>query len=313
MVGRTVMVAGGGRDPNIRCVMDRLTDRGVDHLALLIGSSPPKLTWTLGGDRLSIGGMEVAPRAVFLRYDVFTFLSTGQPESRRHAARWYHAVQSWVLSHEETAFLNRRYGTRQVSKPYVLTLARRLGLEVPDTIVSSDPTVVLSSADDGIGDAWIVKPIDGGEYTRVLSEAVMDGEWVRRSGASPSIIQRRLLSPDLRIYRVGEAWFAFTLRSGEIDYRTDKAVSIASLQSPPQLVEPLRRLMDQLGLDFGAADFKTCPDTGRLLFLEVNSAPMFSAFDRVVDGALSDAIVDCLLSGDKTGTSVRENASAMPA
>ena len=50
--------------------------------------------------------------------------------------------------------------------------------------------------------------------------------------------------------------------------------------------------MDALNLDFGAADFKTSPDTGRYLFLEVNSSPMFAAFDAVSDGAVSKAILD---------------------
>lgn len=35
----------------------------------------------------------------------------------------------------------------------------------------------------------------------------------------------------------------------------------------------------RIGLDFAAADYKTCADTGKLKFLEVNTAPMFVAFD----------------------------------
>jgi hypothetical protein len=54
--------------------------------------------------------------------------------------------------------------------------------------------------------------------------------------------------------------------------------------------------MDEFGLDFGAADFKASPETGRPLFLEVNSAPMFAAFDRVAAGALCDAILDWLVA-----------------
>jgi hypothetical protein len=57
------------------------------------------------------------------------------------------------------------------------------------------------------------------------------------------------------------------------------------------LVRALAALMNDLGLDFGAADFKRCPETGRHLFLEVNSAPMFSGFDQVLSGALADAIL----------------------
>jgi hypothetical protein len=309
MVRKPVIVAGGDKDPNLRCILKRLAGREIDYLALLGGSSLPKLTWSLGDDRLSIAGEAVEPRAVFLRYDVFTYLGTGNPESRRQAARWYHAVLSWALAHQKTVLPNRRYGTRQLSKPHVLALARQNGIDVPKTVISNDLNVVcgdagvnwtgtFTPADEWVSDSWIVKPVDSGEYTRMLSEAVLDEKWVQRCGTSPNIIQRRLLAPDLRIYRIGEAWFAFSLRSGEIDYRTDRAVVIEPVPPPTEFVEPLRCLMDLLGLDFGAADFKTCPVSGMHFFLGINSAPMFSAFDRAAERAMSNAIVNILMAGE---------------
>jgi hypothetical protein len=44
-------------------------------------------------------------------------------------------------------------------------------------------------------------------------------------------------------------------------------------------------------MDFGAADFKTDPDTRQLLFLELNSSPMFARFDQVSGGQLCAAII----------------------
>jgi hypothetical protein len=55
--------------------------------------------------------------------------------------------------------------------------------------------------------------------------------------------------------------------------------------------------MDRMGLDFAAADFKTCPETGRLLFLEINTGPMFAAFDQASDRAVSRALADLLSPG----------------
>jgi glutathione synthase/RimK-type ligase-like ATP-grasp enzyme len=52
--------------------------------------------------------------------------------------------------------------------------------------------------------------------------------------------------------------------------------------------------MQHLGMDFGAADFKACPETGRLLFLEINSSPMFVRFDQAADYMLTDAIINYL-------------------
>jgi hypothetical protein len=198
-------------------------------------------------------------------------------------------VLSWAFAHEGVALLNRGHGARQAAKPHVLHLAKRSGLAVPDTLVTSDAQALEAEAA-----GWIAKPVNGGEHTRPLDEALADGAWRRRAAAEPAIVQRRLVGPELRVYRVGPRWFAFALRSGALDYRTDPGVEVAAEPAPARLTAPLGRLMDGLGLDFGAADFKRCPETGRPLFLEVNSAPRFAGFDRVARGALCDAILDWL-------------------
>jgi glutathione synthase/RimK-type ligase-like ATP-grasp enzyme len=63
------------------------------------------------------------------------------------------------------------------------------------------------------------------------------------------------------------------------------------LPQVPQEVSRLRNLMSRVGLDFGAADFKTDPETGQLVFLELNTSPMFARFDQVSGGKTCDAIV----------------------
>jgi hypothetical protein len=289
-----LFVAGGDADPNILCLLQRLAGRELPYLALLVGiSSAPRLLWHLAEDRLWVDEVEVRPTALFLRYDVFTHAQDRRTESQRRASAWYHTLLSWALAHEEVAFPNRGYDSRHASKPYVLRLARRLGLATPDSLVTNDPRAL-----DGLEHRrWIVKPVTGGEYTRVLTDALEEEDWRRRWAEEPTILQQRLVAPDLRVYRIGGAWFAFTLHSDAIDYRATADVAISAVPVPAALTEPLRRLMDGLGLDFGAADFKACPETGRPLFLEVNSAPMFAAFDNVVAGALSDAILDWALIG----------------
>ena len=287
-------MAGGDADPNLARLLRCLAARGFGHRALLVGAAAsPRLTWKLADDSLWIDGAAVRPTALFLRHDVFAHLADGRPESRARAGRWYQTVLSWALAHEEVAFPNRGYGARQATKPHVLHLARRLGLAVPESLVTSD----LEAFDPAEAAGWIAKPVNGGEHTRPLDEALADAAWRRRSAGEPTIVQRRLAGPELRLYRVGERWFGFALRSKALDYRTDPAVEVAAVPAPAALTAPLGRLMDGLGLDFGAADFKTCPETGRPLFLEVNSAPMFAGFDRVAGGALCDAIADWLAAG----------------
>lgn len=287
-----LLVAGGQADPNILWLAQRLTGSKLPHMMLGVGAaSVPRLLWRLEDDRLWVNGIEIKPTAVFLRYDVFAHLKDPRPERQKQAGNWYHAMLSWTLAHEEVAFLNRRYGARQVTKPYVLHLAKQLGLAVPDSLVTND-TYLLDRLDSV---EWIAKPVTGGEYTLALDDVLGEAERRERWAESPAIVQRRLIAPDLRIYRVGEAWCAFELLSDKLDYRVDANVKIVPLDPHRDLTDPLGRLMEHLGLDFGAADFKRCPDTGAYRFLEVNSAPMFAAFDRVVAGALSGAILDWLM------------------
>jgi hypothetical protein len=258
---------------------------------------PPRaLTWELVEDRLSIDGEAIEPGAVFLRYDVFSHLRDHSAESQRQAGHWYHALLSWVLAHESVAFFNRGYGARHPAKPHVLLLAKSAGLAIPRTVISND-LATLEQLDVG---KWVAKPVTGGEYTAVIADVLHEASWRARFADAPTIVQQRLEAPDLRIYRVGDRWFPFTLISAEIDYRASRDVTIMPAAAPLDLVRALAALMNHLGLDFGAADFKCCPDTGWPLFLEVNSAPMFSTFDQVLSGALADAIIDWLGTSSAT-------------
>jgi hypothetical protein len=286
-----ILVAGGDADPNIACLANRLAERGTPRTMLRVGrGTAPRLTWDLVEDRLRIDGEPIDPCAVFLRYDVFTQLQDGGPGSQRRAGRWYHALLSWALAHENVTYFNRSYGARHTAKPYTLLLAKAAGLAIPQTLISNDPEALDELDPEG----WIAKPVTGGEHTEVVADVCHDKTWRHLFADAPTIIQRRLAAPDLRIYRIGDRWFPFTLCSEKIDYRASRKPTIQPAAAALDLIRALAALMNQLGLDFGAADFKQCADTGQYLFLEVNSAPMFSAFDRVISGALTDAIADWL-------------------
>lgn len=112
--------------------------------------------------------------------------------------------------------------------------------------------------------------------------------------AAPAIVQQRLVPPEVRIYVVGDRYFAFNVISPELDYRATQNCRVESIPVPSELTEGFGALLALLGLDFAAADFKTCPETGQLLFLEVNTGPMFAVFDRATNGELCHTMVHML-------------------
>ncbi|HEX6099308.1 MAG TPA: hypothetical protein VF432_23540 [Thermoanaerobaculia bacterium] len=261
------------------------------HLPLLVGASAhPVLHWDLDTDALTVDGRPLAPRALFLRHDVFTNLQDGRPDSASRAYSWFTTLLAWAAAHPRVRLLNREH-TAFVLKPQQLLAARDAGLAIPSTLVSND-----AAALDALADDRIVKPVAGGDFTVPLAPVLAKAP--RRGGAfaAPAIVQQRLVPPELRVYRIGERFVSFHVIADALDYRTVSNARVERVRNDRRLVAGLRRLTDALRLDFGAADFKKDPASGRMLFLEVNSSPMFAAFDAASDGAISRAIVRAIVT-----------------
>ena len=296
-----LLIAGGSADSSIESIAAQAERRGLETRVLRVGpGTNPSLVWSFDGDRLTIDGEEASPAAVFLRYDVFSHLADGRPETAYRAGAWFTALQGWLLAHPEVRMLNRRHD-RVTNKPYVLHLAASVGLRIPTTVITNELDALEREA-AALGPS-IAKPLTGGGFAQPLEELLAATERREGRSAAPAFVQQRLVPPEVRIYGVGMGadrhYVAFRVDSAELDYRSDDASVVVHL--PPSevdgdAVQGLGKLMDALEMDYGAADFKANPATGRLAFLEINSGPMFAGFDAVSDGAVSDAILDYLMN-----------------
>jgi hypothetical protein len=292
---RPVLIAGGEADPNILSLLDRARERDLPVLPLLTGPDrAPAVTWDVQDDTLLVDGREVRPGAGFMRYDVFHAMADRRPAVSFRAQAWHTTLHGWMLAHDDVRMMNRRYAG-QTNKPFMLSLAAACGLRIPRTRITNEMDVLEILPD---GAEMIAKPVPGGGHTRMVGELLRTT--VRRDGvsAAPAIVQERLVSPEVRIYGVGGRFLPFAVISDHLDYRADGATRVQPMPLhciQPALIASLARLMDRLGMEYAAADFKTDARTGELVFLEINSGPMFAAFDRASGHALSDAILDYLL------------------
>ncbi|HLL99763.1 MAG TPA: hypothetical protein VK400_01805, partial [Pyrinomonadaceae bacterium] len=178
--------------------------------------------------------------------------------------------------------------------PLVLNLAQSFGLKIPDTVVTNDFSYLAQFEKNR---RLVAKPVNGGGYCRSFEEVRRQTELKNETtAAAPAIVQNRLVAPEIRIYAVGKSFFAFEITSEELDYRTTPKARIEYIENfSGELTGGLQKLLDALGLDFAAADFKTCPETGEPVFLEVNTSPMFAAFDSASKGSLSDSMLKFLI------------------
>jgi glutathione synthase/RimK-type ligase-like ATP-grasp enzyme len=288
---RSLLIVGGDADPNIIALLEAAERRGVPCQKLLVGkTSHPSLTWDLSAGQLWLEGEPVQCSAAFIRHDVFTALQDGRPSSHYRALAWHTAITGWLAAHPEIFIFNRRNLNQVTNKPLVLKLAQDYGLAIPETLITNESGRLAPH------DERVVKPINGGGYCESLVEVLERTPLKEGRAASPAIIQQRLVQPEIRIYLVGEEYFAFNVISSELDYRATRNCRVEFVEefSDRGLTDALGKLLAQLGLDFAAADFKTDPGTGRLLFLEVNTGPMFAAFNHASNGKLCDAMIEQL-------------------
>lgn len=285
----SILVSGGQLDPNIGALLRRVVARKIDFVDLLVGPGlVPQLKFDLEADSIRLDGREIAPTAVFVRHDVFG-LQAPDPVAPASALGWYYSLRGWALSHQEVKCFNRHSVSGDGSKLQNLIIARDAGFAIPTTYVAN----VWNTAEQQ-GTPWVSKPVGGGEYTMAV-----DADSGRRTLGHPFIFQRRMARPELRIYRIGERVFGFSIDSENVDYRNSNDVDI-SICNVDDLSDKFVAFCNEVNLDFAAADFMRHPTTGELVFLEVNTQPMFVAFDRLVGGRMCDAIIDTLLDqGDQ--------------
>src|SRR5262245_53145059 len=133
----SVLIAGGDADPNLRSLQTHLDRRGVRYERLVVGAhSHPRLRWNLADDVLSVDGAAIRPSAIFVRYDVFTALADGSAESNARAQTWFGTLSGWAYAHHDVRLLNRASALHVTNKLHVLMLAREVGLDVPQTVVT---------------------------------------------------------------------------------------------------------------------------------------------------------------------------------
>jgi hypothetical protein len=283
-----LLLAGGHADPNLTALVAAAQRTNVEFLDLRLPvSESPAFCWDLEETAPHVSDKKVDITGAFIRHDVFGGMQDSRTQVRARALAWYQTVMGWLLSEPRIRIFNRHIAPAATNKPAVLVLAREAGLRIPSTFIANEASRLGVDQPE----CRIAKPVVGGDYCYSLADALAKGEFRSGLAAMPAIVQRRLVPPEVRIYVIGESAVAFEVRSPSLDYRVVQDAELFLLPEVPQELSLLRRLMSNLGLDFGAADFKTDPDTGELVFLELNTSPMFARFDHISGGKICAAIL----------------------
>jgi hypothetical protein len=287
-----LVISGGRNDPSIVALAAAAKSLDTAHRCLWTGDAQRCVfDWDLQARRLLFNGEPLRMQSCFLRYDVFGDGHDTRPEVSARASAWFTALHGYAASVARIRLPNRRH-LAALNKPVQLVWAMQAGLSVPQTWISNDVHAIQARSTQ----ALIAKPINGGDYCRLLAEVLPETAHIDGGAAAPAIVQPRLVAPDIRVFQIGHAQMAFEIESQVLDYRTSSATRVKLLPHVPAgLAAPLAKLNRRMGLDFSAADFKADADSGELQFLEVNSSPMFAAFDHAAKGQLTQAMIGWLV------------------
>ena len=294
-----LLIAGGEADPQLRRMIDRARVRELPLKTLLHRDGGQLLLdWDVASGALRSEGEDIEVTGAFVRQDVFRFLQTKKQIDRDDARSWKILIDGWLWSHPDIRLFNRAFAMKDaVNKPLALVWAREAGLPIPQTVLHSSVPVAKAAL---VHAPVVYKPVGGGDMCRELDTEALDrvtDDYLPR----PYIFQEKLVPPEIRIFRVGEEFFAFQIDADALDYRTVGGdAKVTEVEPPAHLLDGLRKLTDCFGLTYTAADFKTREETGELVFLETNSNPMFAAFDVASEGRLVDAMLDWLTGAQAT-------------
>lgn len=237
-----------------------------------------------------------------------------QTERTYSMVEWQAMLQSlyWAIGDR---WLNAPYAIALAEdKIRQLTLARKLGFRIPDTLIGNAPAAARAFAAGGgvIGKPLRNAVVSGQRSDRVVftSRVAIDAHTDPLAiSACPFILQQEIKKRfDVRVTVVGDHVFAATIDSQskpdtEVDWRKTSTPDLphSTYVLPPEVAKACITLTKSLGLRFGALDF-VLDLAGQFWFLEINPNGQWAWIETRTGHPIAAAIVAELerIANDRT-------------
>jgi glutathione synthase/RimK-type ligase-like ATP-grasp enzyme len=295
-------------------VVKLLTARSIEHWRLNTEDFPFSRTMAFGVSPETTtfdfqGAGSQAPTAVWYRRMRSPAKPTGMQEG----------IYDFCLQENRAALLgslmafNSRWMSHPAAvwqaelKPLQLAVAARLGMPIPRTVITNDKDAIRRAFRQ-FG-PLIAKPARTGHVTynggshAIFTSRLLEQDLDELDGAelSPAIYQELVPKRfDIRVTVVGRRLFSAAIDSqsdpqAAIDWRhtTNPELPHHPIDLPDSVANSILKMMDQLGLTFGAVDLVQ-RDDGTYVFLEVNPNGQWLWIDDKLGLGISEAVADWL-------------------
>jgi ATP-grasp ribosomal peptide maturase len=190
-------------------------------------------------------------------------------------------------------------------KPLQLRVAAEAGLDVPRTLITNDPDSARNFA-DSLGGPLVFKPFShvrgtvDGQTAAVYASIVGTNDLPHADISTTAHLFQEWVpkSYDVRLTAVGGRLFAAEIHTdsdaGRIDWRSDyDSHTYRVCEPPPDVASGVLRVLERLGLPYGAFDFVVTPE-GKWRFLEVNPSGQYGFIEQATGLPITAAICDYL-------------------
>jgi len=220
-----------------------------------------------------------------------------QAEARAGAGGLLLTSGSWLNHPHRSGYANYR--------PVQLEAARKAGLTVPATLITSDPAQARAFAEshgDLVYKPMTHTPPGRGQvvYATPVTRRDLEGPAGQSISGTMHLLQQRIRAAfAVRLTVVDGHMFPAAIHAhseaAAADWRADyDAVSYEAIAVPSGVAQSVRKLMDSLELRFGALDLLVTED-GRWHFLEVNPNGQWAWIEQEVGLPISATIAEALM------------------
>jgi glutathione synthase/RimK-type ligase-like ATP-grasp enzyme len=252
-------------------------------------------------------------RSVWYRHpSQFTFPESLSRPERRHAAAEARVGVAGVLCGLDVLWVNYPSREADALKPRQLEVARRRGLQVPDTIVTNVPDGVRMFA-ESVGGPLAGKNLAGaalmesGRVQMAYTRRLESHDLADLSGVETTahLFQRFVDAKafEVRATVVGDQVFAAAIHAGsasaKVDFRADYgSLSYAVIEPPASVERGILAFLDSFGLQFGAFDFAVTENEEWIMF-ECNPFGAYGWIEDELGLPISAALADLLAKGKR--------------
>ena len=213
---------------------------------------------------------------------------------------WTEMISGVFQSLDDAWFVNDPDRQHAAVKPLQLRLAEKLGLRIPDTLITNDPAAAAAFVDRHerrVVHKTLAPPRHRFLPTKEWSES--DRDVLDDLVLAPTIFQETVTDcRELRITVIGDQVFAAEFRPavGLIDGRLDLETPYRAHALPNDLSRRLLAFVRQLGLVFSTIDMKLT-DEGEYVFLELNPMGQYLYIEILAGLPLTAAMAELLVIG----------------